>query len=124
MIGGYSYGDELDRYMMRNPKTFDVLNSNNALELQFKKLLAGRLDAVLESSVVAEAKLAEMQLSKSKIKAAGQLADTHDVYIACAPNSSKIAQYLQWIDEGTAELRTTGQLNYILQRYGLNDWQK
>jgi polar amino acid transport system substrate-binding protein len=51
VIRDYSYGEELDAYIKKNltnKKRLQVASGDNALELNFRKLLKKRIDTVLE----------------------------------------------------------------------------
>lgn len=122
LIGGYSYGEEFDQYVEKNPGVADFLNANNALELNIRKVIGGRVDALVESPAVLEAQLSEMGL-EGKLKKAGDLGEAEPMYIACSPANPKSSEWVQLVDEGTKQLRESGKLQEILSKYGLEDWQ-
>ena len=123
-IGGYAYSDEFDSYVEanRNSGRVQVIKGNNALENNVKKLLAGRIDALIESHLVMEAKLKEMGKSND-IVGAGLLAEADNMYIACSPAKAQSKQLVQWFTEGLIKLRANGELQKVLSKYGLSDWQ-
>jgi polar amino acid transport system substrate-binding protein len=123
-IGGYAYSEELDKYIEQNKGKgkVQVINANNALEQNIKKLLKGRLDTVIESHLVMEAKLKSMGAT-DKVKSAGILVKAENMYIACSPAKSTSKEYAKLFSEGIKELRASGKLKEILDKYGLKDWQ-
>ena len=123
-IGGYAYSEEFDAYVAANKKSarVQVMKSNNALENNIKKLLAGRLDTLIESHLVMNAKLKNMGKS-SDIIAAGLLAPADDMYIACSPAKAHSKKLVQWFSDGLKKLRASGELQKILTKYGLKDWK-
>lgn len=123
-IGGYAYGDDFDEYAEDNPERVDVLNANNALEQNIRKVAGDRVDALLESPPVLEAQLERMGM-QGELEPAGELGPPHDMYIACSPaNEERSRELMQMVDEGTRELRESGELGDILSRYGVEDWHE
>ena len=124
LIGGYAYEEEFNALVKRsNDKDrFQAINEDNALELNIRKILRGRITATVESVYVMNAKLEELGLTQD-IVSAGTLTSGELMYIACSPKRPSSKQYLRWIDEGTQRLRRNGELQKILSRYGLTDWK-
>jgi len=60
---------------------------------------------------------------KDKIKEAGRLNQPVDVYIACSPNKPNSIVYTKLLSEGIIDLRKTGELQKILEKYALKDWK-
>lgn len=123
LISGYDYGDEISNYVEAQKGTdrVQMLSGNNALDQNIKKLLAGRLDVVAESPMVMNAKLQEMKLS-GKLIAVGDLDEPYDLYIACSPAKQSSKVYAELLSKGMDELRASGELKAILDKYGLEDW--
>ncbi len=124
VIGGYAYEEAFDKHVEAHQESamFQVLSADNALEQNIKKLLAQRITTTVESHLVMAAKLKELQLVGSLVKA-GALRDPIEMYIACTPDNKRTATFAQQLGEGTKKLRTSGKLKEILDRYGLDDWQ-
>ncbi len=123
-IGGYAYDDALDAYIEANKSTskVQVINANNALENNIKKVIAGRIDATVESKLVMSAKLKELGLVQD-IVPAGRLGTPTEMYIACSPAKASSKNYVKLFTEGTHKLRQSGELKTLLEKYGLEDWQ-
>tara|TARA_R110001592_G_scaffold7032_3_gene39492 strand:+ start:29766 stop:30533 length:768 start_codon:yes stop_codon:yes gene_type:complete len=124
-IGGYAYGDDLDAYIEANKSSsaVQVVNANNALEQNIKKLQAGRVDAVIEAHLVMNAKLKDMGISQDEFISAGLLGEANKMYIACSPAKESSKKYTKWFSEGIQMLRDSGKLQAILDKYGLKDWK-
>lgn len=124
-IGGYAYSEEFDAYVeaFKSSSKVQVINANNALEQNIKKLLAGRVDTLVESDLVMIAKLDEMGMS-DQIETAGLLNEAENMYIACSPAKPESAKLVKQLNAGLIELRQSGELKKILRKYGLKDWQK
>lgn len=123
LIGGYAYDEAFDKFIEENNTgNFQLLYGDNALEQNIKKILAGRLTATVESPLVMQAKLTEMGLL-GEIVNAGNLGEPSAIYIACSPAKSSSKDLIKLVDEGTSRLRKSGELQQILDKYGLKDWK-
>ena len=123
LIGGYAYDEAFDKYIEENNKgNYQFIKGDNALENNIKKVLAGRLTATVESPPVMQAKLKHMGL-EGEIISAGDLGEASNIYIACSPAKSSSKVLMDLVDEGTNKLRQSGELQKILDKYGLKDWK-
>ena len=122
VIGGYAYGEEYDRLIRLSGAISEPMNDDNALEQNIRKMLAGRIDTTLESKFVMQAKLKDLGLQQQVIMA-GQFGEPTPMYIACSPIKPTSKHYVTLLDNGIRAMRASGELQVILQRYGLADWQ-
>lgn len=124
LIFGYTYGEKLDAYFNREsiPSHVYYASAANALELNVKKLLSGRVDILVETDFVMQAKLKELGV-KHKIKAVGDVPPSIGIYIACSPHRKTSAQLMEIFDNQLPQLRKSGELARILEKYGLKDWR-
>lgn len=125
LIHKYSYSPTFDHFARQpeNSSIFEYTYGNNALEQNISKLLAGRIDATIETNLVMPEKLKELNLENDIIPA-GKLNSANDLFIACSPAKPTSQKYIKWFDEGIQKLRASGRLKRILQRYHLEDWEK
>jgi polar amino acid transport system substrate-binding protein len=121
VIGGYSYGPEIDFYIANPNNKVHIAKGDNALERNLKMLLSQRIDIVLESPTVYEYTSKTMP-SGVNIKELDRRKQPNDLYIACSPSKLKSALYAEMIDEGIVSLRKSGELRKILNKYGIKDW--
>lgn len=121
VINGYAYGEEFDQLVQDNPQVFQGIGGNDALEKNIKKLQAGRVDVLVESPSVLAAKMKDMGVSG--FKRAGDMGEPSEMYIACSPAKDSSADYVKLVDEGTAKLRASGELDKIMSDYGMTDWK-
>ena len=124
VTGGYiNDGGPVDNYIQANLHTpvIQVLSGNNVLEQHIKKLIFGRIDTVLATTTVLEAKLREMGLS-DKIVNAGSRGPPTLLYIACSPTKPSSRVYVKLLSEGIRDMRESGELAKILSKYGVSDW--
>lgn len=128
VIQDYKYDNNgpIDLLISRFRKTRDPLlelsQGDDALGTNFRKLLAGRMDVVLENELVGAYTVQAMRLTTA-IKSAGcdqnQIGTVHVAMSAKSPYAQAV---LSQIDTGVRQLRDSGVLAQILQTYGMRDW--
>jgi polar amino acid transport system substrate-binding protein len=125
VINDYDYG-EINQYLYsaRRAKSdkVQVLFENQALESNIKKLLAGRIDAIIEDQLVMSFISAKMGV-KNKLKEAGISKPSNKVGIAFSPKNPLSGKYAKTLSAGIRKLRASGELKQILMKYGVNDWK-
>ena len=123
---GYDYRQWLNDYIKENSDNANkvqILTGDVPLQRNLQRLLLNRIDAVVdtEAAILWEAK----RLGVShEIESAGYGDEPSYCYIAFSPNAVKSPVYAQILSDGIAQLRSTGQLQIILDRYGLTDWRE
>lgn len=122
IINGYAYEEKFNEMVKNNPNVFDGATGNDALDKNFKKLVGRRLDVVVESVSVGNAKIKALGFT-DKLKLAGESPTAEPLYIACSPAKPTSKEYVELIDKGTEMLRASGKLKEILSKYGLEDWK-
>lgn len=124
IINSYSYDEDLDAYIKankNNPSRIDAVSGDDALEKNFNKLIARRIDVLADDASVLLYKSDAMGLSDKVTFIHSPRSDP--VYIAFAPKNPKAREYAELFEKGIDDLRATGKLKEILVRYGLKDWQ-
>ncbi len=123
-IIGYEYNEEINAYLKdgKNSAKVQMVAGDTPLETNIKKLSQKRLDAVIESPPVFWYTAAQMGLN-DKIKSAGTAVKPKEAYIAFSPKLPSSKKYAKILSDGTAELRKSGELKTILEKYGLKDWK-
>ena len=124
IIGNYSYGALFDSYVKQAEAAghISAVTANDGLEINFKKIMSGKIVATVDSVSVAENKIREMGL-EGKIINAGLLGEPQPMYIACSPAKSSSLKYTHLLSEGIRAMRANGELKTILDKYGLHDWK-
>ncbi|MBF0207366.1 MAG: transporter substrate-binding domain-containing protein [Oligoflexia bacterium] len=121
-IKDYTYGDPVDTYIKKNPGKVDVIAGNYALALNIAKVLAGRIDAVIENESVIAMHLKEKPIKKPFGNYGCVEGDP--VFIGFYPRHPNAIKYAEMLTNGIIELRKNGKLKEILNRYGIDDWEK
>jgi len=124
VIGSYAYSEELDKYVSQNKDSdkVQVVKADKALRQNIGKLLSNRLDVVVEFDLIMNAKLNELGYSQDVVPA-GELTSGEHLYLACGPNKSSSAKYVDMFSNGIIKMRENGTLQKILDKYGLADWE-
>jgi len=126
IIQGYVYMGTIGDYLEAaakapDHKRLDTTGGDNALELNLKKLLAGRVDVVIDSGAVLTYKIQDLHLT-DKVELAGS-ADLDPIYVAFSPALPVSKDLAALFDRSVADLRASGKLQAILSRYGQKDWK-
>ncbi len=123
VISGYTYSSDLDSYIAanRNGSLVQLASGEKALEKNIRKLLAKRLDIIISYQPVMANKLVELGMA-GNIKRVGLLENSQNMYIACSPKKESSKHYTQLFSDGISELRASGELKLILDKYDLKDW--
>lgn len=121
VVQGYEYDDETMEYVekhIKNPKRIQVISGNKATQSNVKKLLAKRVDVVLEDRLVMKHFLRNKPFS-DEIVAAGATELT-DLYIGFSPANPKSESYAKLLTEGLRKLKESGEFQKILDSYGVS----
>ncbi len=128
VVRGYNYG-ALDSYFEENiddNTRVQILSSDSSGELNVKKLVNGRIQALYDDHYVIEHILNENGWN-GKVREAGSANEPNPqedyIYIAFSPEKPEAQELADLYDSGITELRKSGRLKEILARYGLKDWK-
>jgi polar amino acid transport system substrate-binding protein len=120
VIHDYGYALQLKVFLAahrRTPAMVQEVSGNDALRQNIRKLLAGRIDVLVESGPVMDYTLRRQGLTE-KIKHIGGVLQG-DVYLAFSPAHPDSKRRAAAYDRGIAELRKTGALSALYGVYGL-----
>lgn len=121
----YDDGGVLDRYIASSPPEQGMVvraAGAQALQKNLRMLAVGRLDVVVENCNVGSYRLQRLGL-QDKVRQAGQLDSFNGtVNIGLNPAAPDAQQWLTLINQGLQERRRNGELERLLQSYGLHDW--
>lgn len=129
LIAGYGYAPIRD-YIEANKDTPRVqyAHGEDALQTNLQKLLRGRISLVRSDELAFSYTAQQMGLADSFRDAGGEpIEDANSLlYIAFAPAQvcPQCTEYAQTLSRGMSQLRQSGELEKILTRYGLHDWQQ
>ncbi|CAK0764610.1 polar amino acid transport system substrate-binding protein [Azospirillaceae bacterium] len=127
LVQGYVYSGEIGSYLDGKIKgdvsktNLSLVGGDSAIELNLKKLVAGRIDATIDSKPVLNYKIQSLGFS-DKLDFAGTV-DVSPIYLAFSPERPKSKEYAEIYAKGLAEMRSSGRLKQILERYSVQDWK-
>ena len=122
VIKDYSYGEMLDAYIKQHAadgQRLQIVPGENGLALNVKKLLKGRITAVLEERMVMRYYL--LKNNQADMVSEAGLAGTSSIYIAFSPARPRSAEYAEILAGAVLEMKKNGLFNKILEKYGLNN---
>jgi len=125
-VKGYEYRDWFREMIKLSPKLFHSMHGDDAFPRLIQMLADNRIQALPGNQAVMDYYLKSHDL-QDNIFLAGCVKDEvpRDLYFALSPANPIRAQLIaNTIDKGIATMRKTGQLNYLLIKYGLKDWVK
>ena len=125
-IKDYSYLDEIDAYIGKNKnnrRRVFLGHGDDPLKKNTQLLLYDRRNAIIETDLVFWHVATQMGV-QNKLKSAGIAAKPNKAYIAFSPALPKSKEYARILSIGMVELRKTGELEKIINKYDLTDWKK
>lgn len=126
---GYTYGVDqkgfdLDKYISENSgKGVEVISGDDLMGTALQLLERGRIDAIIDSIEVFKTSLKDMGRSPGEFKLITDGMIPRVVYIAFAPKRENSQRFLKILDAGMKDLRTSGELKRLLEKYDLSDWE-
>lgn len=127
-IRGYSY-TSLDTYLESFPAQDDRISGEDLYRRNFLRLNSGRIDLAVGNPYMAKVVLRRMiqagQLVQGSIRFYGCYpgSTSRESYIVFSPKHKNSAQLSRQFDLGLKRLRDSGQLEKILHKYAMTDWQ-
>lgn len=120
----YSYTQAVDAWITKhkaNQQIIQTTSGGDALLFNLRKLIANRVDVVIEDHDVVTRVLSTMGLlDKVELIPTGE---ADHLYVALSPMIPKAAETAALLGEGIDRLRKSGELKTILARYGVPDWE-
>ncbi len=98
------------------------LSGDDGFDRNIKKLIAGRVDAILDNENAINYFSHEFK-NGSYLENAGYLNEPEKLYIVFSKKNPHAEEYARLFSEGIKKMRANGQLASILSRYGVEDWK-
>jgi polar amino acid transport system substrate-binding protein len=122
LIKAYFYDEENAALQKTMKSSFVYLSGEKIQEQMIKMLLAGRIDAALESTAVFNWNLKNMKVPQGSIVSAGRSdPKPMELFVAFNPKHPKASEWAKMLDEGMRNLRKSGDLDKILSKYNFKD---
>jgi len=126
LIQSYDYRSWLNTYAESHKQDTDkvqFVTGENPLEMNLRKLVAGRVGAVVDNEATIRYKAMQLGLLDA-IELAGKDTELVPCYIAFSPAIPRSVDYARMLSDGIVTLRKNGRLQQILAVYGLGDWKE
>lgn len=124
-VQDYDYTEVLDIYIRHNARNGRVwfARGDYPLALLVTALQDKKIDVFVENQDVTEYFLREHR-GRVKIRKAGYVGQAARVYAAFTPRQKDAEELARILDRKIDDLRASGQLQAILDHYGMRDWRK
>ncbi|ODN43284.1 substrate-binding periplasmic protein [Piscirickettsia litoralis] len=113
LVAGFSYGSTVDAVV--KAKLFKEQRANSDI-LNFKKLLKGRLDAVISAKLTGQTIIAKMKLG-NKIKMINVPVNKGDVYIAVSKKLADKVAVLDRFNKAIESMKQDGSYNKFMEEF-------
>jgi polar amino acid transport system substrate-binding protein len=114
---GYSY--DISPLLKRMDLLVEV-SADAPLEQLLKMLEEGKIKAVIDDDAVINYVAGNIGLA-GKVRYAGPAGDSLDCFIGF---NAVHKDYAELLDKGVAEMRASGELTKIMQKYNMQDWKR
>lgn len=121
IIKDYSYGEQMDEYIKKNNEQFVIMYGDDAFDRNLKMLLLGRTTVMIENQYVMNNYM-KVHNCRDQFVETG-ISGSNKVYIAFSPKNPRSEAYSKILSTGINQLRSSGDLQKILDKYGLKDWK-
>lgn len=122
VIKDYSYWPSLDTYIEKKAGDGVVIVEGDAPLSELMQLLVDRkVEVIAESEPVLLWHLRANEIDRSQFRVVYKH-EAEPIYVAFAPNDAG-RRFATDFDAGVKTLRASGELDRLLRRYGLRDWQ-
>src|SRR5690606_2990482 len=126
-IPGYSYGEDLDPWIEQNAGNpavvVPVTSGGRAAMSAISKLVAKLGDVFVEDRNVIAHNLKQLDMVGRLKPQVVVDEEPTPIFIACSKAHLRGARFASMFEEGTRQLRASGELAKILEPYGLADWE-
>ncbi len=125
VLTGNNFGGEITAYVEAHrddPTRVQEITGLDFLEQNLHKLLAGRIDTILDEPATTDYLLFSRHVG-GMVRMAGCL-DSQKMYVAFSPENPRSQDYARAFSEGMRRLRSDDGLRAILAKYGLHDWRE
>ncbi len=126
VVQNYTYAPALDRYIAAEAQgdRIVVFRGDEPFRQMLAGLEGGRVDAIIENSLVVEAFLRQQRLPAELLRTAGSAGPGRGVFVPFSPVDERSPELAALFDRRLLELRRDGVLQRILDRYQVSDWRE
>lgn len=123
VVNGHNYGQPISELINSKHKSVIAFSGSHPLQQILKMMESGRLDAFIEDPVILKQTLSKQEI-ESFLKSDGtKKISSSELNIAFSPKHPQAELFAKWMSQGVQELRQNGDLQEILDKYNLVDWE-
>ncbi len=122
LVKDYAY-PLIEPFIKAHPEKIIMVKDKDAVQQRLKLMLKDRIDVVMGNRDVLRYTIRKMKLTEQFTEAGGIKGMTL-LYNAFSPAIPESKKYAEILVNGTEELRKSGELDKIMNKYGLQDWKK
>ena len=119
VIKNYYYPEPLNQLIQENHPAIKTIAGNEPLRRNLIKLVNSRIDTLAEDMFVTQYNLEKMGLV-NKVVEAGKMEPNGIIYAGFSPAIPESKEYAEILTKGMIELKKSGELNKIFNKYNLN----
>lgn len=122
-IKDYGYDEALQAWIAGpGAAKVQTLTGDDAVAANVRKLIAGRLDAVVEAPAVFMWSCRSQGIAPEQVVEAGRIGEPTAVYAAISRRRPDAQALADRFDQTIRQMRANGELAQLLGRYGQSDW--
>lgn len=119
---GYTFkNDELNNWLIKDNKLVERIGGENVVERNLNKLVKKHIDAYIDDINVIK-RIALKAGMADGIKFSG-IIDSTPHFVGFTPGQEKSLRYAKILSDGMRRIRRNGELDTILIKYGIEDWE-
>lgn len=123
VVFGYNYGDEFTEWQEANEDKLVVNRGDGALEQNFRMVQRGRADFAIDGLNVLRYSLNEAGMTDD-FRFAGVIGEAVPLYLGFSKKAGDADKLARMWTDGVREMRGNGELETILSKYGVGDWDR
>ncbi len=121
IVEGYGYSDEMMEFLAKNKESTVSVSGDNPVKINLENLLNNKIDWFVESSDVVKYTITGRSKYESVVNVG--CVKKAPIYVAFSPKLKNAKEFAKILDEGIVQLRQSGELKAILNRYNVQDWK-
>ncbi|WP_161958645.1 substrate-binding periplasmic protein [Ferruginivarius sediminum] len=121
VVAGYNYGDRFMEWQRSNEGQQVVNQGDGALQRNLKMVASGRADFAIDGANVLGYNIDQMGMKES-FRFAGTIGEAVPLYLGFSMKAGNAEEYARLWTEGVRRMRESGELQEVLDKYGVSDW--
>lgn len=121
-VQGYNYNDLLNPYVKGHPKQFELLSGDDGLSRNIRKLKMRRIGALIANQNTLLYELASTKETDIREAGCDHSVKQRGLYIAFSSKHPQAGIYAKLLSDGVNAMRQRGELQNLLNSYGIKDW--